>query len=195
MQLGKNKLIVSIILIITKGLDLTTTYMVTPDLSNESSVWVNSAHLNWLRFIAVNIIVVMILILALFRINDNYVRSLEKENKNDLASIEDYIYKILYKRKFENIITASVIRPIVKERLNYFAIVYFFCFSLAYTVIVASILASLNNMLGYFGYPLVCSENVSIMQNIVFVVHIVVFICCFSIMVKNRYKNITLENI
>jgi hypothetical protein len=185
-----NKSLLIALFILTKVVDLFTTYLVTNDLSGETSLLVVGFNLGWSGFIIANIIFVAIVIVLLQFVNLNYVDNLEQKNKNSIISLKDYICKIILSTN-DNSDEIGLRQLLFKAKVNKLSCLFVFIKSLVVTMIFINIGVSLNNIFEYYGFSIWGNTSPFIISQILFLSIVILFGFITYMMIRNRFHRLT----
>jgi hypothetical protein len=185
-----NKKILIFSFVLTKIMDLATTYLVTNDLSNETSLLIINLNWGWLGFIIANIFFVLTVGVLILFTNLKFIENLEQKNKNIIFSLKDYIYRIILSVN-DNSTNIKLMQLLFKTKINKCSFFFFSVRSFAVTMIFINILVSLNNIFEYWGFSIWSNDTKYFtISNILFLSIVVLFIVVFYIIVKKRFHRL-----
>lgn len=169
-----------LLLILSRFLDILTTYIFTPDLKNETSVLVLKFHFDWTMLISTNIILVAVLYLSIQKL---YKSLLKKEFQFHLNNLKEYTIKILFKNYNKN---KSILYNSFFSKADIKICMFFILKSIVSVIILFSFFVSINNLLEIFNYSIFYNFSLSEIHNFVFIINLFLFMCFFYVHMKNR---------
>lgn len=180
----KNNIIL-LILIFVRCADWITTYIATSDLYKETSPLVRLLHFGWTEIIIFNLILLIAIIFSYkYFVKEKYLQEMEYRMKP--RNLKDYYCKVIFKEKNNS----NILQLLLNGKVNMNVFLNFSMRSLVITLIILSLLASINNLLVYANTDLLNKFSSFQISQIVSIVTVVFFIIIFYILVKNRFGKI-----
>lgn len=182
-----NKVVtIFILLMLSKISDLLTTFYVDRDLTNETSILVRVLNFGWMGFICVNALLISLIVLLLKYINkkEESISKLEKECV--FENFVDYMFYILYDNNEKK---QNVIYHLFFGKMRYKVFIYFFLYSLIYTIILMNFIVSINNILIYYDVYDLMNYNDETLRFLLFAFNVLFILCFFIKILHMRYEN------
>lgn len=172
------------LLVVSRMLDLVSTYLVTDDLSTELSPLVTLLNMGWLGLIITNVILITIITISVvfMKRKEYLIVEIEERYRTKIKSFKDYLCFILFKEELNSNNKYWINKQIA------FPSIYFFFFSLLYTFIIGSLLVSISNFLIFFDIYSLHIFSPSLLSFILFVINIILSIYFFFFLIKKRYS-------
>lgn len=171
------------ILIITRVLDLITTYRVEGKaLTGESSPVVSWFDLGWKSMILYNIIILVLISLIIFFNNDKRLVSIESKLAGKYNSFQEYLALIFFGKK------VTFMEVLKSTYFNLRVYMYTLLNSIPLLLIIIGLFAIVNNLMAINNTSILVSIDVRYIIHIVVLFSFIIVVIIQLILMYNRYK-------